>query len=197
MDTAISHETGCQIHNLLADAGYSHCSPIIPIPYPDVWSRLKVLLRSGALNALNPTGLIEKTVKRVARQGRAPDGDFLGAMGITNASSSWLLTGQGSPFAIAFFEDDESATDFLDDLLAESQSLYLIANESRFCVASVVEVVTSIANHQIEHKDITILAGNLGELSRQRALAAVSSNRVLQMEISAEDFDMLIACVYQ
>ncbi len=142
----------------------------------DILSRIQLLTKDGTLAALEPTGLVESTIKQVG-DGYYPDGYFIAkAARICGLSPSWILEGTGSPYPVNYFDDD-SAAEFLDELLAEISTIYLIVTEDgKFCVQTSVPTMDEVQGKWIQSHSTELISGDIGPATKQRVSEARQAN---------------------
>jgi hypothetical protein len=112
---------------------------------------------------------------------------------MTNASSNWLLTGKGSPLNTETFDCDEEAYVYLDDLLTEDFTVYLVSCDKDWLVVCTLPIKYEVRRVLKSCLRIEIITGNLGHLTRNRLQEATATHQVLQVQFSRERFERLKA----
>ena len=159
----------------------------------DLHSRFNILKINGILDPLKDTNIVEENWAQLSEEGRPPTDEFLAKLGLVlGVSISWLLKGIGSPYPVVDFYDDETAAEYLSELLIEPSACYVISGGTEeFCIAHVVDTTWPVRGKRISSKSITLLSGNLGFHSRQLLLDVGDTHPASQVTISPNDFDSL------
>ncbi len=98
---------------------------------------------------------------------------------------------KGTPLNINSFSDDDEAYMYLDELLMEDFTLYLVTSGNDWLIVCTLPTCTNVRQIKKSHLKEEVICGSLGNITRNRLQEAAETHKVLQVEFSKEKFELL------
>jgi len=119
----------------------------------------------------NQLGLSTGTISRMFK-GQIPGHEALNAISkYENASITWMVTGETSPYLITTLFDDESLAEHLHELMAEEWEVFIFNSTTKQSVIVLKQPAKySINKKLIDYTAIEVMSGPIGQLTYNELL---------------------------